>query len=359
MSKGRSFATAAVLGFQLIIPIHANAQSAWVPFKGEGNLSLTFQALDYPGHFAEDGTRLDGAASSRGYLGIFELEYGWTDRLATLVRLPYIASRFTGSHEHPIMVFIHERYEELKATHPELPSELSLDTGDFYSTFQDFLFTVRYNVYDRGLTVTPVVGLTVPSHHYKTVGEAAPGQDRIALHTGVNVGRLLDPILPHAYVHARYTYSFVQKIANIPLDRSSADFEVGYGINSRISVRALGNWLFTHGGIGFLEAAENLLLFLSHDRLLAAHYWHLGGGTTIALNDTMDLDAAVISAISGADTHYGVGMSLGLTWRFLTPRAHPSRLFGSVTAPASQSTGRRLRSEKSTRKDPRGPRRPI
>ena len=145
------------------------------------------------------------------------------------------------------MVLIRERYEEYRRTHPEARLT-SLDTGNYYATFQDFGFTFRYNLLDRGLTVTPVIGATIPSHHYRTIGEAAPGQDRLALHTGVNVGRLLDPLLPNAYIHGRYIYSFVQRFRGIPLDRSSAEFEVGYAITPTVTVRALANWMRTHGG---------------------------------------------------------------------------------------------------------------
>jgi hypothetical protein len=160
-------------------------------------------------------------------------------------------------------------------------------------------------------------------------------------------------------VHARYTYSFVQPLLGIQLDRSSADFEVGYAINPTVSVRALGNWLFTHGGIGFLEAADDPFLFLSHDRMLAGRYWHLGGATTISLNDMLDFDAAVIGTLTGADTHYGMGINVGLTWRVLTPRAQPSQISGSLTAPASRSTATRPRTERSARKVPRALRPPI
>ena len=79
-------------------------------------------------------------------------------------------------------------------------------------------------------------------------------QNLLALHTGVNVGRLLNPMAPNAYVHARYKYSFVQSSRGIPLDRSGAEFEVGYAIAPTVTVRALANWMSTHGGMPFEEA---------------------------------------------------------------------------------------------------------
>ena len=131
---------------------------------------------------------------------------------------------------------------------------------------------------ERGLTVTPVISLIVPSHDYRTIGEASAGQNLLALQTGVNVGRLLDPVAPNAYVHGRYTYSFVQSYRDIPLDRSTAEFEIGYAIAPTVVVRGLVNWMRTHGGISFEEALKDLSLFLEHDRLLASRHWHVGGG---------------------------------------------------------------------------------
>ena len=175
---------------------------------------------------------------------------------------------------------------------------------------------------ERGLTVTPMIGATVPSHDYRTIGEAARGSEsRLALHTGVNVGRLLDPVAPNAYVHARVTCTrSSQSYRDIPLDRSAAEFEVGYAIAPTVTVRALANWMKTHGGIPFNDALNDLSLFLEHDRLLASRHWHLGGGATVTLTDTLDLDASVSTFVAGAATRYGIGVNVGLTWRFLEPR---------------------------------------
>jgi hypothetical protein len=302
----------------LVLPAAAAAQSAWVPLKGEGAISLVFQNLEFGGHFDEHGTKLDGAVPSRAYIGIFHFEYALTDKVAVTARLPYVASKFTGHDHEPVTAFLREQYEEFQRTHPEATGS-SLDTGEFYSTFQDFNFTLRYNAINRGgVMVTPVIGLTIPSHRYRTIGEAAPGQDRRALHVGANIGRLLDPVLPNAYLHGRYTYSFVEDLLGINLDRSAAEFEVGYAITSIISARALVSWARTHGGIPFSRSLQDPFLFLAHDRLLAVRYWHVGAGTTVSLTDAIDLDGAVVTFLSGADTHYGLGISVGLTWRVLS-----------------------------------------
>lgn len=312
----RAAAFLALAFWQGIVPAGARAQSAWLPADGEGSLSVIFQNLNFGGHFDENGVKLEGAVPSRAFLGIAEVEYGLTDRLAFTARLPYVASKFTGGHDEPVTTFLRERYEEFRRANPDA-AVTNLDTGEYYATAQDFSFTLRYNLVDRGLVVTPVVGVTIPSHHYRTVGEAAPGQYLRALHTGVNVGRLLDPLLPDAYVHGRYTYSFVQRLVGISMDRSSAEFELGYAVTPTIGVRGIARWSHTHGGVPFSRAYEDVALFLEHDRLLASRSWHLGGGASLSLTDSLDLDAAVVTFLSGSDTHYGTGMTVGLTWRLL------------------------------------------
>jgi hypothetical protein len=216
-------------------------------------------------------------------------------------------------------VFILDKYEEYRRSNPAAAT--SVDTGGYYGTFQDFVFSVRYNVLERAVTVTPVLSVIVPSHDYRTVGEASAGQGLFALQAGVNAGRLLGT---KSYVHGRYTYSFVQSYRDIPLDRSTAEFEAGYAITPTVVVRGLVNWMRTHGGIPFDEALKDLSLILEHDRLLSSRHWHVGAGATLTLTDTVDLETAFFTFVAGAAARYGVGVNVGVTWRFLGPRAGPS-----------------------------------
>jgi len=316
--SGATVGALLVLIFQMAVA-DAAGQSAWLPFDGEASISLTFQSLDYGGHYDETGAKKEAVGSIQSFYAIALLEYGLTDRIAITARLPYITSRYTGSLDEPILVFIRDKYEEYQRANPAAAT--SVDTGAYYGTFQDFVFTLRYNVLDRGVTITPVLSAIVPSHHYRTIGEASAGQNLFALQTGVNVGRLLGT---NAYVHGRYTYSFVQSYRDIPLDRSTAEFEAGYAIAPIVVVRGLVNWMRTHGGIPFDEALKDLSLFLEHDRLLSSRHWHVGAGATITLTDTVDLETAFFTFVAGAAARYGVGVNVGVTWRFLGPRVEPA-----------------------------------
>ena len=342
MGTSHSGGAAVVLALasQLAVPSHALAQSAWLPFEGEASVSLTFQSLDYGGHFDETGTKRENLGPIQSYYGIAQFEYGLTERIAINARLPYISSRYTGSLDEPLFVEMRAKYEEYRRVNPAAAP--SVDTGGYYGTFQDFAFTLRYNVLEQGVTITPVLSAIVPSHDYRTVGEAAAGQDLFALQTGVNVGRLLSP---KAYVHGRYIYSFVQSYRDIPLDRSTAEFEAGYAVAPIVVVRGIVDWMRTHGGIPFDEALKDLSVFLEHDRLLSSRHWHVGAGATVTLADTVDLETAFFTFVAGAAARYGVGVNVGVTWRFLGPRFGPS----PSRAPGTQPFGGKRRPFSGTR----------
>jgi hypothetical protein len=340
MGSLRSRVAAAIAAFASLtvaVPDVVQAQSAWVPFAGEANVSFDFHSLDHGGHYDDTGTKRPGVGETQSFYAIVKFEYGLTDQFALTARLPYVASRYTGALDEPLLLDILKLYDEYRQIDPA--AAVSVDTGDYYGALQDFVFTLRYNVLERGLTVTPVLGVIVPSHDYRTVGEAAAGQGLKVLQAGVNVGRLLDPVLPKAYVHTRYTYSFVEEYRDIPLDRSTAEFEVGYGISPTLVVRGLANWMTTHGGLSWQESLQDLSLFLQHDRLLSSSHWHMGAAATVTLTDALDLDASFFKFITGNTTRYGVGFSVGLTWRVLEPRIPESST--RVRPPAGLGAGRR------------------
>ena len=98
--------------------------------------------------------------------------------------------------------------------------------GQLLRGIQDFGLALRYNILDLGLTVTPVIAATIPSH-YRTMGEAAPGQDGFAAHR-----RECGPAARSRCCRTRTSTgrsAFVQPLRGIPLDRQRAELEVGSG----------------------------------------------------------------------------------------------------------------------------------
>ena len=76
-------------------------------------------------------------------------------------------------------------------------------------------FELRYQALENPLAVTPLRQATGhPIHDYVTLGHAAPGKglDEYTVGFYAGPGRL-DPWIPRTYFHARYGYSFVEKVA--------------------------------------------------------------------------------------------------------------------------------------------------
>lgn len=282
---------------------------AWVPEKGEGSVSIILQNLTFDGHFDSSGTQVP-MLPSRANSALIGVGYGITDKLALSVDLPYIATRFTGS-DAPV-------------------TDTVLDDRTYHGIVQDFRFDLRYGVLQGKLAVAPSFTLVIPSHDYKTVGEAAQGRNLREGILGVNVGRTLGPILPDAYIHGRYSYAVVEKVYGVSLNRSNVDMEFGYFLSRSLSMRALTALQRTHGGIHFPAGATTPLLLLEHDRILQNNYWHVGVGASYSLSPTVDLQGAFVKLVTGSDTHFGEGVTFGVSWSFSRlasppPTARPGR----------------------------------
>lgn len=302
------FVCLAVLALHLIVPATVFAQ-AWVPPKGEGSLSITYQKVDVRDHFGAE-----GETENRGRIHthnmIMSLEYGLTDKLALDFDLAYVASRFDG---------------------PGLRPHGPGDDGLYHPTFSDTHVSLRYNVARKPLMVTPFIGFTIPTHDYKVQGHSAVGRGFHELLVGVNVGRQLGPILPNGYAHLRYSYAILKDFAGFNLNHSNADWEVGWFANRLIAFRFIGAWQRTHGGLDFpagrrLTPAE----FDIHDRVAKADYVQLGGGVTFSINRSFDIHAAYATTVSARNTHGDAGLILGFSWRF--SRGSAGRIAASTSS---------------------------
>ena len=268
---------------------------AWVPPKGEGSVSFTYQKVDVRDHFDSIGDEEDrGRIHTHNML--MALEYGFTDKLAFDFDVAYIASKFDGQGKKP---------------------HGPLDDGFFHPTLQDVHLGLRYNIARRRLVVTPFIGFTVPTHQYEVRGHSAVGRGFHELLIGVNVGRRFETILPNTYVHLRYSYAVLKRFAGLNLNHSNADWELGWFANTLISFRFIGGWQRAHGGFEFppnvkLTPAQ----FDIHDRVAKADYVQLGGGVTFHVNRSFDIHTAYAKTVSARNTHGDGGIIIGFSWRF-------------------------------------------
>ncbi len=278
----------------LMLPRLAFAQ-AWVPEKGEGSVSVTYQKLIGRDHFDFSGARAD-VGTDRAYSTSVEFEYGVTDRVAVNADVVYVGSKYTGGL-------------------PEGPLDFD---GRYHSSFQDAHFQVRYNVLRKPLVLTPFVSVTLPTHDYETSGHSATGRHFYELLFGGNVGRQLGPKLPNVYLQGRYSFALLKHFAGLNLNRSNFDLEVGWEPTKRLILRLLGSWQKTHGGlqapIEFDEPGSERFEF--HDRVLRANYFRLGGGATYSLSKTVDVYVGYGGSVSGRNTLGVGGVAVGFSWRF-------------------------------------------
>ena len=281
-------------GFLIACAPRAQAQ-AWVPPRGEGQVTITYENIYVRDHFDYTGNRFQ-AGPIRTNTVVSTFEYGITDKLTLDSQLTHVTSK----------------YEGFVGPVPHGPP----DTGKYHPTFQDAVVGVRYNVTSRHLFVTPFVAAVVPTHHYETRGHTAVGRDLRELQVGMNVGRDLDEIIPRTYFQARYSYAFVQNVDQFGLNRSNVDWEVGYYAKPRLSLRFTGAWQYTYSGVRYPLDQSIPDFHDLHDRAAKSGFVRFGGGMTVTLAKNFDLHADVGNTFRGYTTHGARGLSLGISWRF-------------------------------------------
>jgi len=268
---------------------------AWVPLQGEGQLTFTYENLYVGDHFDYTGKRFD-AGPIRTHTIITALEYGLTNRLALDADITHVTSKYEG--------FVGP------VTHGPP------DTGFYHPTFQDARIGVRYKLFSRPLLVTPFVATVIPTHHYETRGHSAVGRDLHELQMGVNVGRDLEGIIPRSYVQGRYSYAVVEDVQQFNLNRSNADWEFGYFVKPRLSLRFTGSWQKTYGGLRYPLDSGIPDFHELHDRAAQSDFLRVGGGLTVSLTKSIDLHADYGNTQRGATTHGARGLLLAISWRF-------------------------------------------
>jgi hypothetical protein len=127
---------------------HAKAQ-AWVLPRGEGDVGVTYQAIDNTGHRRTNGF-LARVGRSEDMSGHLEAEYAFTDRFSVTAGLPYVFAKYTDPNppKYPI---------------PFLPND---QCRCWQSGWQDFGVTARYNLIGGAASpfaLTPSVSLGAPA----------------------------------------------------------------------------------------------------------------------------------------------------------------------------------------------------
>jgi hypothetical protein len=290
--RGSACGSVAILA--VLAGVQPASGQAWVPPARIGVVSVVYQTIDNTIHRLSDGSVLDGYESiSTGAL--FNLDYAFTDRVSVALGVPYIGARYRG---------------------PE-PSFFSLPVDDcrcWNRGWQDLTITGRFNVVNGAFALTPSVSVGLPTHGYDYVGEAVLGRNLKEMRVAIDAGQRLDAISPRLAVAGRYSYALVERVLDLPNDRSNASVEPSLLVTRKLSARATFSWQRSHGGLRTIEF-ETDEQWEQYDRLLRDNYFHLGGGVAYSF-PRFDVFASYIQYVSGTDTHGGRAITVGFSWPF-------------------------------------------
>ena len=287
----------------------ARAQ-AWTPPKGEMGVTLGYSRSFADEHIDSHGNVLTipaGPAAGQGWGDMtwndadLALGYGITDRLAARLAVPFVVSQYVGAFPHP----------------PLFPGHQDQDNGNWYGTFGDFAMEMRFRATKGALVVTPLVGFSIPTG-YEYYSHSAAGRGLKEARIGVNLGRLLDPVIPHSFIQVRYTFSIPEKVLGISHDRSNTFFDAGYFVTPSLTLSVIGDWQVTHGG---WRNPEDVPLppdpnFLYHDQLQRSNYLRLGGSLTYALTKSIDIAASYYASAYVRSELNMSGFALYFTYGF-------------------------------------------
>jgi hypothetical protein len=288
---------------------------AWIPGSGQGDITISYQKIENEGHRLTDGTLIPHGQSVNTS-AFLEADYGLTDRFSITIGVPYVWSRYTDSQPPPP---------------PLVPNPLPSDLCRCWqSAWQDFGATLHYNAFrsaDGTFSLTPSLSVGIPSHEYQFRGESAIGRDLRELTLAIDAGKRLDFLLPKLSVTGHYSYGVVERVLDIPNNRSNAAFEGRYALfRGRLTLRGFTMWQVTHGGLRTGSLSPSTTLPFpgevntderrdQHDRLLRDNYFHAGAGASYSFVG-MDVFASYIAYVNGTDTHAGNAVTAGVSWPF-------------------------------------------
>lgn len=293
----------------LLAPSAASAQ-AWVPPKGKGYLTLTFQSLDADKFFFSDASdRRPSDHQLGGRTLAIDGDFGITDKLGVTASMAFVAGRFTE-----------EDNPNGESPHHGLPT----DDGSWHSSWQDARVSLRFMQPVGAWVLTPAAAVVVPLQDYPTLGHAAVGRGLNQLQLELDFGRVI--VLsgrPGAYIQGGYRYTFAESVDGVSPNWSNLLLELGYLAHPRLTLRGFADWRDSHGGIenpqDIIPPDEGDSNFHLHDRLAAARWLRLGVGASTPVAQRVDLFVSVAKTIDGENTPDSTTFSVGTIWSFHAP----------------------------------------
>jgi len=257
-------ATALLLAAFAFAPAHAQHESAWVPGRGHGSISVAYQDLYIHYHTDSHGNRqVPGTIDDRSVF--LDLDYGLTDKLALSVVLPFKSNRYRGN-PHPPLEHHHE--------------DALIEDGRYHGGWGDWELGLRYQWRETPWAITPYLRYQAPSHDYLTYAHNALGTGQQRLEAGVELGHRLSGRLHNLYVEAGIGYAFMEVVDHRRVDHATASVGAGWFATPRLTARLLLVAQKTFNGLDFPEdyAGSDEDTFAAHDQNLRNDFVNLGAG---------------------------------------------------------------------------------
>ena len=286
----------------------AECAAQWVPPKGMGQVSVTYQYTRITDHlfsvdldgYVDPATGQQGGPGNRFYMGDV---FGQTvDMSASYV--PWRSLALTGG-----VAYVTSKYSGKYA-------ESEIDDGTYHGSLQDATVTMQYMVPWMGFAITPSVGYTFPLRDYSTLGHSAVGSHLQEVPLGIGVGRSLSPLLPRGYIAGSYTYTFVENVEMYSLDQRSYTASMGYALSSSIWFGGMFEHAETIDGIDWATDITSEEAFHDHDVAAKEKYSRVGGHVGFGLGRGFSLSLSFMSTVSGENTHAGQSLTIIPTWGF-------------------------------------------
>jgi hypothetical protein len=290
----------------LLLPVAADAQ-AWAPPAGVGSVGLSAQAISNSGHRLTDGSLLPVGRSRTAATYAF-IDYALTDRISIAGGIPLVFARYVSPD-------------------PAVGDRAVDACRCWQHGWQDVGFTARVNLVNGGFGLTPSVTVAIPSHAYEYKGEAVVGRRLKELGIAIDGGIRASQLSPNLTISGRYAYTVVERVLDLPNNRSNVTADATYAIGRRLAATGSAVWQRTHGGLragtgppppiaplpwGEIATDE---LFEQHDRLLRDNNFR--AGVTVSYSWTrVETFVSFVSYLRGTDTHAGRALSTGVSVPF-------------------------------------------
>ena len=281
----------------------AHAQ-AWVSPKNTLSTTLDYNYVASGKIIETEGMEFDGADNLNHSI-LFGLEYAPIEKLAVSLSVPLMGVRWDGD-----TAFMHD------------PDRAPYDDGDTHFTLQDARLDARYMVLTDPVAITPLLGVSVPTHDYPRVGFTAPGRRLKRAHAGLSVG-WLPTFLRGAFLQASYEFSLVESLetefeetAEYGQNRSQAGMQIGYFVMPELQFHAAVDYANTHGGVDFVDLTgpNDDPVILYHDSLLDEDLLLLGGGAGYQITPSLQANLYFRLFMDGQNTRDSNVFGLGLSW---------------------------------------------